>query len=466
MRLDNARSGDDTFPFNKDSNRGQPSNVRVDPALPVMLQDGLLPLTRDGLVVPHYQDPGGTLHFFSAVDHTGRPEFDAPPVHLSYIRVAKADDGRLVYDQHPVMPLTDLSAVPFPRQMLDLMLMNGDLDNARALARHTAVSYGLPFPEPEALPPLDTAVRYGFQIGLEEDGSSAIQAVKAWREGLHEQEQRLTIAQYGISEAAARDLAVLNDVCERRGLEAAMMLAERMAVAGGYLQLSGDDSLLFTAGPPDHFMAAREGELLALKQTQAGEPIRNITHDDPAELPTIRMTSEEVPEPGSWDELVARQAHDEPQSEPHYWELHYRPVETPEGEHLGTALFVAEFPQLPPDFDDYVEENGMDDSIYPTEARTVEMAHFASDDDARKFETEFRSYLVPELLDGPELAPEVAKLEGLSGEWEAMNYNQIVDYMSGNRTVVREESAWHLHNPNAEREMREQIENLQTDIDL
>jgi hypothetical protein len=132
--------------------------------------------------------------------------------------------------------------------------------------------------------------------------------------------------------------------------------------------------------------------------------------------------------------------------------MHYRPVETSDGEPLGTALFVTEFPQLPPDFDDYIEANGMDDSIYPTEARTLEMAHFANEDDARKFETEFRSYLVPGLLDGPELAPEVAKLEGLSGEWEDMDYGEIVDFMSGNRTIIRAESEWRLHNPNAERE--------------
>ncbi|MBK9750776.1 MAG: hypothetical protein IPO91_28995 [Chloroflexi bacterium] len=100
----------------------------------------------------------------------------------------------------------------------------------------------------------------------------------------------------------------------------------------------------------------------------------------------------------------------------------------------------------------------MDDSIYPTEARTLEMAHFANEDDARKFEAEFRSYLVPGLLDGPELAPEVAKLEGLSGEWEDMDYRGIVDYMNGNRTIVLEADNWHLNNPNAEREAQTHFE--------
>ena len=83
-----------------------------------------------------------------------------------------------------------------------------------------------------------------------------------------------------------------------------------------------------------------------------------------------------------------------------------------------------------------------------------------------KFEAEFRGYLVPGVMDGPELAPEVAKLEGLSGEWEDMDYRSIVDYMSGNRTIVREEGDWHLHNPNAEREAMDEFENQQPAIGL
>ena len=147
-------------------------------------------------------------------------------------------------------------------------------------------------------------------------------------------------------------------------------------------------------------------------------------------------------------------------------QMHYRPVETPEGEPLGTALFVTEFPQLPPDFDDYIDENGMDDTVYPTEARTLEMAHFANEADATKFDAEFRGYLVPGVLDAPELAPEVAKLEGLSGEWRDMDYSEIVEYMSGSRTVVREADSWHLHEPNAERETQERFESPQIDIEI
>jgi hypothetical protein len=495
-----------------------------------------------------------------------------------------------------------------------MMLEDGDPENAQELAYHTAQSHGLDFPNPEALPALNTGVNYRFETGIESDGSPSIEAVKAWREGSQDHEARLTIASYGMQSELEIDLRELNEMRENDGLQAAMNLAEAMAVASGYLHDGRDDPRLFTDGPPDPFTTnaerdwaaetfvrefgdedtqpltpviaapeteveafreqfansayrllepvdptvnysfevmaadpwtleltadkwwlenngrvghggqtlktyslesyewereiereiasmdredlhrtyqeegleaamqraegiavangeldanradgrlfkegppdryttAREAELLGLEDAPVGQPIRDITNDETAEMPAVG-----VPEPGSWDELVAQQPDDDPEPERHYWQMHYRPVETPEGESLGTALFVTEFPQLPPDFDDYIEENGMDDSIYPTEARTVEMAHFATEEDARKFDAEFHSYLVPGLLDGPELAPEVAKLEGLSGEWEEMDYQGIVDYMSGKRTVVREESDWHLHNPHAEREAQE-----------
>jgi hypothetical protein len=113
---------------------------------------------------------------------------------------------------------------------------------------------------------------------------------------------------------------------------------------------------------------------------------------------------------------------------------------------------VTEFPQLPPDFDDYIDEFGMDDTVYPTEARTLEMAHFASEADARRFAAEFRAVLVPGVLDGPELAPEVAKLEGLSGDWQALDARALAD-AAHSRVIVRDAADWHLHDPNAERDV-------------
>jgi hypothetical protein len=143
------------------------------------------------------------------------------------------------------------------------------------------------------------------------------------------------------------------------------------------------------------------------------------------------------PVPGSWDELVERQTPHAPQGEPHPWTLHTRPAETPEGAPLGIALFVTETPPPTPDADT---------------ARTLEMAHFASEADARRFAAEFRAVLVPGVLDGPELAPEVAKLEGLSGDWQALDTRALAD-AAHSRAIVRDAADWHLHDPNAERDV-------------
>jgi len=613
-----------------------PESARIidDPTLPVTLYDTLVPLDHEEQYVPNHLDMDGTVHFFAAVDMSNEPDGGDLAHELRYFRAAQTDDGRLVHDAHPVMPLANRGDTPFPRHTLEMMLMEGDLDNAQELAYQTALSRGLNFPDPDTLPPLNTGVEYRFETGIEDDGSPAIQAVKAWREGAQDQETRLTIASYGMQPELEVDLRELNDVRENNGLEAAMNLAESIAVAGGYLHDGRDDVRLFTEGPPDPFttnqerersgadfirdygdedtqplpavtsdpmslhapwgeVARREREVSTglegaawFEATFEGnpeitllEPVHDavnyavvVTDTDPwttelmvekvwrepggsvgsdsltidtydsddeakrevadaaratllgihrarglealmhqAELGAmenghfdgdrtdtrlfrdgppdrfetlahrlegeinpywntsgerIESPPDETQEPGSWEALLAAQIDDEPAPDAHYWQMHYRPVETPDGEKLGTALFVTEFPQLPPDFDDYIDENGMDDTVYPTEARTLEMAHFADEKDAAKFDAEFRGYLVPGLLDGPELAPEVAKLEGLSGEWEAMDSQGIVDYMSGERTVVREESEWRLHDPNAEREAESQLIPPETDIDF
>jgi len=627
MTKDNTLHENADFEFNWSADGFEevprPSAIN-DPSLPVSLTADLILLDREGMYVPSHQEADGTLHFFAAVDVSNEPDASDLSYELRYFRAAQTDDGRLVHDSQSVMPLAHAGDTPFPLPTLQTMLEDGDLDNAQELAYHTAQSHGLNFPDPETLPPLNTGVDYRFEAGIEGDDNPSIEAVKAWREGNQDREARLTLASYGMQPELEVDLHELNQTCENDGLQAAMNLAEGMAVASGHLHNGRDDPRLFTDGPPDPFttqlereraleafihehgdedtqpltpitvapetpveqfrdhfddsayrllepvdpavnysfevmaadpwtleltadkwwlendgqighegqtlktyslesyewereierevaalevenlhrayqdegleaamrraegIAVTNGELKAdradgrlftegptdrfttMREVQLmnaapmDEPIRDITNDETQELPPVS-----VPEQGSWDDLIAQQGDRvEPEPERHYWQTHYRPVETPDGEKLGTALFVTEFPQLPPDFDDYIDENGMDDTVYPTEARTLEMAHFADEKDAAKFDAEFRGYLVPGLLDGPELAPEVAKLEGLSGEWEDMDYRSIVDYMSGKRTVVRDESEWRLHDPNAEREAEESLENPQTDIDL
>jgi len=549
----------------------EPPRALRDPALPVTLYDMLVPLDHEEMYVPNHLEGDGTVHFFAAVEMSNQPDGSDLAHELRYFRAAQTNDGRLVHDAHPVMPLDSRGDTPFPRDTLEWMLMHDELDSAVDLAHLTAQAHGLPFPEPEALPALNTGVDYRFETAIEGDGNLAIEAVKAWREGNQDQEARLTLASYGMQPELEVDLRELNDLRANEGLQAAMTLAEGMAVASGTLDAERADPRLFTDGPPDPFTTQLEREAMFIRDygdedTQPLTPVtvtpeesvrysfeletvdpwtlelsaqkqwatedgeigqdgqtlktyslesfewereierevaaidhenllrtfqeeglevvmqraealavangeldanredgRLFTEGPPDRFTTLReaeLAARTEPDPGSWEELLAQHFDAELEPEPHYWQMHYRPVETPDGESLGTALFVTEFPQLPPNFDDYIDENGMDDTVYPTEARTLEMAHFADEQEAERFEAEFRSYLVPGVLDGRDLAPEVAKMEGLAGEWEDMDYRGIVDYMSGSRTIVREESDWHLHDPNAERTTREQVEGV------
>jgi len=86
------------------------------------------------------------------------------------------------------------------------------------------------------------------------------------------------------------------------------------------------------------------------------------------------------------------------------------------------------------------------------------MARFETAAQADKFANDFTGYIRPGLLDPPELAEEVAKLEGLPVAWHDLGYQDIVDFMSGDRTVVREAEEWHHHKPHSEQRSFGQFE--------
>lgn len=114
-----------------------------------------------------------------------------------------------------------------------------------------------------------------------------------------------------------------------------------------------------------------------------------------------------------------------------------RPLESPEGEPRGYGLFITVLPELPVDFDRYIEEHGIDATITPTHARQLEIAHFEMEGSAAKCAKESRGYLIPGLLNGPELAEEAAKLESMPRTWQEMDYIAIANDMSGNQGRTR-----------------------------
>ena len=299
-----------------------------------------------------------------------------------------------------------------------------------------------------------TAPDYYFGFGVGEHNLPSLEAVKTWMAGDERRFDTFTIAEYGTYDEAVRDEEELNGILALRGMERALQLAEQMAEAGGYLDPERTDGRVFFAldAPRDPFMTARQQALAQAVSLpdERFERLVDITSDETQELPALQ------PEPGSWDELVEqerlRRLQPEPERERAYWRLDTRPVETPEGDPQGYALVITVFPELPADFDQYVDENGIDDSIYPTHARRLAIAHFETEPAAERYQKEFRSYLVPGLLDGPELAEEAARLEGMPGTWQAMDYRDIVEDMSSHRSVAREADDRQVLQPNAERE--------------
>ena len=259
MTQDNNVHDDADFDFGwDDAFDVEPARIINDPALPVLLTADLIPLDRDVSSVPNHQEADGTLHFFAAVDIAEEPNFDAPLSHLRYFRVAHTDDGRVVHDSYPVMPMENTVGSPFPLPTLQLMLEEGDLDNARELAFHTAQSHGVNF-LPENLPMLNTGVDYRFETGIEDDGSPVIEAVKHGGKVMKTVAE-MTIASYGMQPELEVDLRELNDRREHEGLQAEMNLAEGLAVASGMLHDGRDDSRLFIDGPPDPFTTNRARE--------------------------------------------------------------------------------------------------------------------------------------------------------------------------------------------------------------
>jgi hypothetical protein len=95
--------------------------------------------------------------------------------------------------------------------------------------------------------------------------------------------------------------------------------------------------------------------------------------------------------------------------------------------------------------------------------RLLEMAHFETTEAADKFGEEFRGYLMPGLLEAPELAVEVARLEGLPVEWKTLQGDDLTAYRNAELTLTRDPADWHPYNPHAERDARIEAEGLYTD---
>ena len=696
------------------------SNPDLPDDLPFTFGEGMQPFDAQGIGQAHHVDGGGTAHWFAVVENR---EPEAEPYELRYFRALETGDGTLQHDSYPVMPLPDDAGSVWPLPGLEMYLAKGDVYMAQQFAHDVADHHGQAFPDPLDLPALNPEPEYYFGYGVSPNNEPSLEAVKTWMHGSERRFDTFTIAEYGMWDEAQTDERELEEALKTLGLEAALNQAERLAVAGGYLdphradgrvffeddappdpfttertrvmeremqhdenqqdpeysitaiaangsshldvtkawgedqhahliipqpdweaarthaEFASDllqqemlqgamtyvelvgveagvidpqraDPRLFTEGPPDPFTTIRERELVqTVDVTELDtEPHTPVTLEPEAlDYPTMyrefaaesarEREANAVLEGSAWFEATfeqsetellqpvndtvnyavvvqetdpwtrelmvekywrepngylgmqsvtldtwdaddekgreqaeqAREAllevHDErgleammhkaelmavqndwldgdrvdprlftqgppdrfetlaqrlegeinpywntdgekiedpaPQAvvDNPYWRLDPIPVNDADGEPLGHALHMVVYPGVERDPDAVGSPAMAADEPF----KMLEMAHFETPEAVNRFGKDFNGYLIPGLLDGPELAVEVARLEGLPAEWKTLEGDDLKAYQNAELTLTRDPADWHLYNPNAERDARIVAEGLYTD---
>ncbi len=226
--------------------------------LPFTFGEGMQPFDAQGMGHAHHVDGAGTAHWFAVVENA---EPEAEPYDLRYFRAMEMSDGTLKHDSYPVMPLPDDdpgSAWPLPG--LEMYLSKGDVYMAQRFAHDVADHYEQAFPDPLGLPALNPEPEYYFGYGVSDQNNPALEAVKTWMHGSERRFDTFTIAEYGMWNEAQTDERELEATLKTQGLEAAMNQAERLAVAGGYLDSHRADGRVFFEddAPSDPFTTERE----------------------------------------------------------------------------------------------------------------------------------------------------------------------------------------------------------------
>ncbi len=281
------------------------------------------------------------------------------------------------------------------------------------------------------LQPVNDHVNYAVVVQGADPWTEELAVEKYWKEpGGSLGMQSITLNTYDSDDEHGHEQALqtrdeLLEVYDERGLEAVMHKAELVGMQNGWLDGNRADPRLFTQGPPDRF------ETLAQQLEGEINPYWNTAGD---------RLEDPVP----------------PAVENPYWRLDTLQVNDLEGQPLGHALQMVVYPAIERDTD-----RGETPPIPQDEPfKILEMAHFETAVAADKFGQEFKGYLMPGVLDGPELAEEVARLEGLPVEWKTLEGDDLKAYQNDDLTLIHDPSDWHLYNPNAEHEARIEAEGL------
>lgn len=339
------------------------------------------------------------------------------------------DDPRL-FTQGPADPFSTIrerQLDPIPSAELPLML-NGSSRGHESLEGTAWFEATFEQAPIELLQPLDERVNYALVLQAADPWSEELAVEKYWKEpGGYLGLQSITLNTYDPDDAQQRQQAEqtradLLAVYDERGLEALMHKAELTGMQQGWLDGNRPDPRLFTQGPVDRFETLTqrlEGEINPYWNTQ-GE-----TLEAPVAVPEVTTP---------------------------YWRLNSLPVNNPDGEALGYALHMLVYPTL--------EDNPEHPPLIPENksVRMLEMAHFETPAAADRFSQEFSGYLLPGVLEGPELAVEVARLEGLPVEWKTLTGEDLQAYQDQALPLIRQPDEWHPYNPQAERVARDTAE--------
>jgi hypothetical protein len=275
----------------------------------------------------------------------------------------------------------------------------------------------------ELLQPLHDTVNYAVVVQADDPWTLELAVEKHWREPdgtLGVQSQTLDTYDPNMNaEDADQKRDALMQVYDERGLEALMHKAELTAMENGYLDGNRADTRLFTQGPPDRF------ETLAHQLEDDLNPFWNIG-------------GEIVQRPLDFEEHTP------------YWQLETLPVNDPQGEPLGHALHMVVYPEVDQD-----SAAAHDPALRTDEPfQLLEMAHFDTVEAVDDFKQEFNGYLAPGIMKGPDLAVEVARLEGLPVEWKTLEGDDRRAFQEGHFALAYKAADWHLYNPHADQDAR------------
>lgn len=281
----------------------------------------------------------------------------------------------------------------------------------------------------ELLQPLNDNVNYAVVVQGADPWTEELAVEKYWKEsdgylGV----QSVTLSTHDLDDTEGHSHALqerdeLLEVYDAHGLEAMMHKAELRAVENRWLDGNRADPRLFTQGPSDRFETLAqqlEGEISPYWNTD-GEKIEDFVPD-----------------------LV----------ENPYWRLDTLPVTDLQGQPLGQSLNMVVYPGIERELDtDAIPAIPQDEPF-----KMLEMAHFETIAAAEKFGKEFNGYLIAGVLEGPELAEEVARLEILPVEWKTLDAHDLKAYQNDDLTLKHDPAEWQPYNPNAEYEARIEAE--------